>query len=93
MDVRLMAAKLRFPSRSRAIEERAARDEEFRDLCTDFRDAQAAQLHWERSTEPERDERSAEYLALVDDLAREIASALDKAKIIPFHKRWPKPLR
>ena len=62
MDVRLMAAKRRFPFRSQAIEERAAGDEEFRDLCTDFADALAAQRRWEQSTDPEHDERSTEYL-------------------------------
>lgn len=93
MDVGLMAAKRRFPFRSQAIEERAARDEGFRDLCTDFADAQVAQRRWEQSTDPEHDERSAEYLALVDDLAREIEGALDTARVIPFHKRWLKPLR
>jgi hypothetical protein len=52
-----------------------------------------AQRRWEKPTDPERDEHSAEIVALVDDLAKEIASALDTVKIIPFHKRWPKPLR
>ncbi|TXR47090.1 hypothetical protein, partial [Phyllobacterium endophyticum] len=79
MDIRLTTAKQRFPSRSGAIEERAAEDEEFRDLCWDFHDAHAAQLHWKHSTEPNHEERCAEYLTLADDLAREIASALDTA--------------
>lgn len=83
----VVAARRRFPFRGQAIEERAARDEQFRDLCTDFADAAAELLRWEQSREPKRDERFAEYQELVNDLAREIAAALDTAAIIPFHKR------
>lgn len=90
MDKGVVAATRRFPFKGVAIEERAARDGEFRDLCTDFADAETELLRWEQSTEPKRDERCAEYQELVADLAREIAASLDTASIIPFHKRWPK---
>jgi phage host-nuclease inhibitor protein Gam len=90
MDQSAFAAERRFPSRKQAIEERAARDEEFRDLCIDFADAEAELQRWEQSINPKREERCAEYAELVNDLAREIEAALDTAEIIPFHKRWPK---
>ncbi|CAN7654099.1 hypothetical protein LJR231_005117 [Phyllobacterium sp. LjRoot231] len=89
MDKGVVAAKRRFPFRGQAIAERAARDEVFRDLCIDFADAEAELRRWEQSMEPKRDERCSEYTELVDDLAREIETALDTAAIIPFHKRWP----
>ena len=87
MDKGTVAAKRRFPFRGHAIEERAARDEEFRDLCNDFSDAGAELRRWEQSTDPKREQRCAEYLELVTDLAREIEEVLDRAEIIPFHKR------
>jgi hypothetical protein len=91
MDKGLVAAKRRYPFRGQAIDERAARDEEFRDLCTDFADAEAELQRWEHSMDPKREQRCTEYLELMTDLAREIEAALDTAAIIPFHKRWPKP--
>jgi len=91
MDKGVVAAKRRFPFRGQAIEERAARDEVFRDLCIDFADAEAELQRWEHSTDQKREQRCAEYQELVDDLAREIETALDTAAIIPFHKRWHKP--
>jgi hypothetical protein len=91
MDQGAYAAERRFPARKQAIEELAARDEEFRDLCVDFGDAEAELERWENSTGPKREERCAEYAELVNDLAREIEAALDAAAIIPFPKRGPKP--
>jgi hypothetical protein len=91
MDQGAYAAERRFPARKQAIEELAARDEEFRDLCIDFADAEAELQRWEQSTDPKREERCAEYAELVDDLAREIEAALDAAAIIPFRKPWQKP--
>ncbi|NTS32939.1 hypothetical protein SAMN05428967_3755 [Phyllobacterium sp. YR620] len=90
MDRGVVAAKRRFPFRGQAIEERAARDDEFRELCADFADAEVELCRWEQSTEPKRNERYAEYLQLVDDLASEIGAALDRAAIIPFHRRGPR---
>ncbi|MBB3237407.1 hypothetical protein [Phyllobacterium endophyticum] len=90
MDKGVAAAKRRFPARSAAIEERAAHDEEFRDLCIDFGDAEAELLRWQQSNDEKREERCAEYLELVVDLAKEIRAALGTAEIIPFHKRRPK---
>ncbi|CAN7418061.1 hypothetical protein LJR231_002679 [Phyllobacterium sp. LjRoot231] len=91
MDQGASAVERRFPTRKQAIEELAARDEEFRDLCIDFADAEAELHRWENATGPKRGERCAEYAELVNDLAREIEAALDAAAIIPFRKPWPKP--
>ncbi len=90
MDRGVYAAERRFPTRKQAIEDLAARDEEFRDLCIDFVDAEAELQRWEHSTGPKHEERCAEYAELVNDLAREIEVALDAAAIIPFPKRGPK---
>jgi hypothetical protein len=84
------AAERRFPARKQAIGELAARDEEFRDLCIDFADAEAELQRWGHATGPKREERCAEYAELVNDLAREIEVALDASAIIPFPKRGPK---
>jgi hypothetical protein len=91
MDQGTYAAERRFPARKQTIEELAARDEGFRDLCVDFADAEAELQRWEKSTGPKREERCAEYAELVGDLAREIEAALDAAAIIPFPKRGPTP--
>lgn len=80
------AAKRHFPNRAQAIEDLAARDEEFRSLCRDFADAGAELIKWENSADPKHDQRYAEYLALVGELANEIGAAIDAAVIIPFHR-------
>jgi hypothetical protein len=72
----ILAAARRFPGRQSDVEELAARDEEFRLLCIDFADAEAALRHWEASSSPTRQERCAEYRMLIEDLAGEIATAL-----------------
>jgi hypothetical protein len=76
MDENLLAAARRFPGRQAAIEALAATDEEFRSLCADLADAEAARCRWEMSLSPDREPRCAEYRALVDDLAKEIERAL-----------------
>ena len=91
MDKGVAAAQRSFPERGRAIERLFARDEDFRDLCTDLADAQAALQRWEISTEPIRDERCAEYAEIVQYLSGEIETALDKADIIPLNIRRQKP--
>ena len=78
MDRRLLAAIARFPDRGHAIEELARTDEDFQSLCEDFAAAQAALVHWERSSSPVREARCAEYRELVRDLAAEIEATLDR---------------
>lgn len=87
VDQPLDAAKRRFPVRGAAIEHLADRSEDFRSLCIDLSDAEAAALKWEGSTSPKRDERVTEYIELAGDLAKEIEAALDAAAIIPFGNR------
>jgi len=67
-----------FPDRGRAIDELARMDGSFRSLCEDFAEAQAALVHWERSSSPMREARCAEYRDLVRDLAAEIKAELNR---------------
>ena len=90
MDQGITAAVRRFPARRQAIEERAARDGEFRSLCADLAEAEAALRRWENLDDPKRDQRCAEYRILADDLANEIEEALASATIIPFASKRPK---
>jgi hypothetical protein len=90
MDQGITAAIRRFPARRQAIEERAARDEEFLSLCADLAEAEAALHQWEIRADPRRNQRCAEYRILADDLANEIEEALDTAAIIPLASRRPK---
>jgi hypothetical protein len=77
MDQSLLAAIARFPDRGRAIEELADDDEEFRSLCADYADADAALVRWENCSSQVREERCTEYRGLLKDLALEIEAALD----------------
>jgi hypothetical protein len=86
----LTAAIRRFPASRQAIEERAARDEEFLSLCADLAEAEAALHQWENWTDPRRDQRCAEYRILAGELADEIEEALNSAQIIPFANRQPR---
>jgi hypothetical protein len=85
MDEDTQVAVRRFPDRSRAINDRAARDERFRDMCTDLATAEAELQKWSTSADPRRERRIAEYSVLVDELAREIETTLD-ASVIRFPK-------
>src|SRR5687768_11453941 len=73
MDHGVLIAIQRFPARQRAIEELAARDEDFRSLCADFAEAQAALRRWEEPSsavrENARENLRSEYQTLVEELA------------------------
>jgi hypothetical protein len=73
-----MAAIARFPDRGHAIEKLARTDEDFRGLCADLADAEAAVAHWEHAPSPVREARCAEYRDLVRDLAAELEVTLDR---------------
>lgn len=72
----VLAAARRFPGRQQDVEELATWDEEFRLLCNDFADAEAALQQWEASSSPTRLQLSAEYRTLVEELAGEIEAVL-----------------
>ncbi|RDJ02737.1 hypothetical protein [Rhizobium grahamii] len=76
--------KSSFKERAKVIEELAAHNEGFRDLCDDFLTAHDEKLQWERSSAQERGERIAEYQELMDILRTEIAQALDRDALVPF---------
>jgi hypothetical protein len=77
MDQCVLVAIARFPDRGHAIEALARRNEDFRTLCTDLADAEAAAVRWERSSSPVSGARSAEYRDLARDLAAELEAMLD----------------
>lgn len=77
-------AKRRFPEQAHEIDALASRNESFRELCYDFSIADDLLRNWESSTAPERDERYAEALELMDGLGKEIHIMLDLAKVVPF---------
>lgn len=87
MDVDATAAIRRFPDRSRAIGDLVSRNDGFREMCADFATAEAELQKWRMSTDPMRDRRIDEYLVLAEELATEIAAALDEAAAVPFPKR------
>ena len=78
MDQSVLVAIARFPDRGHAIEELARTDEDFRSLCTDLADAEAAAIRWEHSPAPVGGARCAEYRELARDLAAELAATLDR---------------
>jgi hypothetical protein len=78
MDQSVLVAIARFPDRGHAIEELARTNEDFRLLCADLADAEAAAVRWERSPLPVGATRSAEYRELARDLAAELAATLDR---------------
>lgn len=82
----LTFAKNQFATRAALIDELAARDENFRDLCDDFATANELRLSYEIACGPERDERHAEYVDLVDSLRIEIEAALNNAMVVLFHR-------
>jgi hypothetical protein len=84
MDEGVAAARLQFPARVEAIDELAARDNVFCEICRDFAEAREELASWEASSDPNRDERCAEYRELVAGLGKEIEDALDNATVLPF---------
>ncbi|GEO19141.1 hypothetical protein [Microvirga aerophila] len=78
MDQSVLVAIARFPDRVHAIEELARNNEDFRSLCADLADAEAAAVRWEHSSLPVSAARCAEYRELARDLAAELAATLDR---------------
>jgi hypothetical protein len=82
-----------FPTRSHAIEDLAARDDEFRSICADLMDAEDALRRHQDSAAANLDRLEAQYRELIEGLATEIKAALDAAAVIPFTRRlrWGAP--
>jgi hypothetical protein len=70
-----VAAIAPFPDRWHAIEELARTVEDFRSLCDDLAEAEAALVRWERSSSLMKEVRCAEHRDLVTDLAAELMGA------------------
>ena len=77
-------ARRSFPDLALEIDALASRNENFGELCNDFSTADHLVRKWRSSTAPERDERYAEALELMDGLGKEIHIMLDLAKVVPF---------
>ncbi|MBY5395434.1 hypothetical protein HFN01_11460 [Rhizobium leguminosarum] len=77
MEEGVTAVRRQFPARIKAIDDLSARNEDFREICRDFADAQSALQKWNVSTDPKRDERVVEYQELIAELSKEIEGALD----------------
>jgi hypothetical protein len=80
-------AKRMFPANAGIIDELAARQDSFRDLCSDFAVADELMRQWEISKSPESKERHTEFVELVDGLRKEIEDAVSAAKVIRLPRR------
>ncbi|MEK1893205.1 MAG: hypothetical protein AAAB20_08000 [Rhizobium sp.] len=80
--------KSSYKEHAKVIEELAAREEGFRDMCDDFLTAHDEKLQWERLSAPERDERIGEYQELIDNLRTEIVQAVNRAAVSPLKPPW-----
>jgi hypothetical protein len=68
----LLAASRIFPELRSTIQALLVWDEDFRQLCSDLADAQAALARWENSPSPARDARVVEYREIVAHLSAEV---------------------
>jgi hypothetical protein len=93
MDEGVAAVRRRFPAKAGAIDDLATRDDEFREICRDFAEAQSELAKWEGSTEPKREERRREYGELIAGLLSEIEAALEHAAALARSPPRPPPLR
>ena len=78
MDKRVLAATRRFPNRSLEIRRLAIADTVFRSLCEDFGEAEEALARWSHAPSEQAVSRQSEYRLLVDELAAEIESIVDR---------------
>jgi hypothetical protein len=90
MSAGMQAAIRYFPNSVKEIETRGNQDQEFLLLCEDLADAEAALAKWKKSTAPQRELRSFEYQALVDELVAEVAAVLaGSQRSTSTHRRSP----
>jgi hypothetical protein len=81
LDQELKAAIDRFPDRREAILDFAARDDDFRSICSDLADAEAALRRCRGSEAASHRKLAEEYRELSEELASEIETALDAAAL------------
>lgn len=78
MEQAISVAVARFPDRAPAIEVLARKDEDFRALCSDIAEAEAALAQWQHSSSPLKEARCAEYRGLLRELEAELEATLDR---------------
>jgi hypothetical protein len=81
LDQELKAAIDRFPGRREAIVDFAACNDDFRSICTDLADAEAALRRCRESKAASHATLAQEYRELSEELASEIEAALDAAAL------------
>ncbi|MGO4402774.1 hypothetical protein AB4Z10_00760 [Bosea sp. RAF48] len=74
----------RFPTERRAIEQLAARSEDFCDMCEELVEAELALRVAQMMPAEIRGERTAEWVAQIERLSAEIGRALRTANVIPI---------
>ncbi|CAH1654762.1 hypothetical protein CHELA20_53966 [Hyphomicrobiales bacterium] len=78
----VVAALRRFPAERRAIDDLAAHNEDFRDMCEELAEAEMALLAADVLPPGVREERRAEWMAVIDRISAEIAGVLNEANVI-----------
>lgn len=78
MDRGVLAALRRFPQRSMEIRRLAIADSAFRSLCQDLAEAELALARWGQIATELAASRRSEYDLLVEELAVEIESIVDR---------------
>ncbi|KRE05789.1 hypothetical protein ASE63_05540 [Bosea sp. Root381] len=76
----------RFPTERQTIEQLAARSEDFCDMCEELADAEQAMRAAQMLPAHIRDERTAEWVTLIDRLAAAIDRALRLANVVPISR-------
>jgi hypothetical protein len=82
LDQELKAAIDRFPGRREAILDVAARNDDFRSICSDLADAEAALRRCRESKAASHSMLAQEYRELSEALASEIEAMLDAAALV-----------
>ena len=70
-----------FPDADKMIRHLYAKDEDFKQLCRDYKDASKAIAIWQQSITTEAPKRTSEYQLLVEELQKDIRHYLEKAKL------------
>ena len=80
----MLSAAHRFPGFEALIQARCGEDEEFRLLCDDLADAEAALRRLEEMDQLETEDQIEEYRLLVESLKAELGAAIGVGQILPF---------